>query len=86
MTYVEGYGPVTVCIESSGNNDNKAQIRAVDEEGIVIYTSCVLGNCPIEDFQVAQMVAQALLSHWDSTMPVGLGTYVNEGLRKDWPV
>lgn len=82
---VEGYRQVSTCIEPSGNNDNKAQIRGIDETGYVIYTSCILTNCPFEDFQAAQLVAEAALKNWDSGMPVGLGTYVNDELSKEWP-
>ncbi len=82
---VEGYGEARVFIKASGNHDNKAQIRATTMDGIVFYTSQVLGQCPIEDFMAAQMVAEALLSNWDSTMSVGLGTFVNADLEKDWP-
>ena len=83
---VQGYGETNVSLETSGNNDDKVKIRAAEKEnGVVFYTSRVLTNCPPEDHISAQFVAMAALRHWDSTMKVGLGSYVNQELEKDWP-
>lgn len=83
---VEGYGESSVFLELSGNSDDKVQIKAADKEsGIVFYASPVLTDCPPEDWDSIQLAAMAALENWDSTMPEGLGSYVNQELEADWP-